>query len=286
MRLFSMIVSGLAVGTMCAAAVAQDEPPRRGGGGAGAPPAQRGGGFNRAAELAPEQVKAAWELQARHLSQGLGLNEEQTKNVVAAYIEVREKHAESMRQLMEKMREGRGNADEDPQARREEMQKSFEDLRKADREKLQQALTKSMTAEQVTKAMVPLGSFNSNWDVMVHTVKGFNLDQEKMNKAMDAMQSHATTIARAVGDTDPEARRTANQQARAKITEEMKAILTEDQFGQFQRTLGGPRAAGRRPGGEGAPAPGGRGGQGTGAGGRGGAGAGSGGSGSPGNSPR
>ena len=283
MQLFSTLVSGCAVCVMCAAAVAQDAPPpSRGGGGAGAQPAQRGPGMTRGGQLAPEQAKAAWELQARHLSQNLGLNEEQTKNVVAAYVSSRDKHAESMRQLMEKMREGRGSPEEDPQVRRDEMQKAFEDLNKADRAALQAELAKSMSAEQVEKAIVPLGSFNPNWDAMVNSVAGFKLEPAKNKQAMDAVQSYAGTIARAAVDTDPEARRTANQQARTKVSDEMKALLTEEQFGQFERTLSGPRGAAGRRGAEGAP--GGRGGAAPGAGGRGGQGGGS--SGNPGSSPQ
>jgi hypothetical protein len=298
MRVLSTLVSVLAVGVMCAAAAAQDAPPRRGGGagGEGAPPAQRpgSGGAVRGGQLAPEKAKAAWELQARHLAQDLGLNDEQTKNIVAAYVDVREKHAESMRQLMEKMREGRGSdADENPQARRDELQKAFGDLNTADREKLQAELAKSLNADQVSKAMVPLGSFSANWDMMVSTVSGFNLDQEKNKKAMDLMQSFVTMVTKIGEETEPEARRDANQQARTKLSDEMKAILTEDQFGQFQRTLGGGRGGAlRRPGADGEPGArpggstprGGRGGDGTGTGGgRGGRG---GGTPNPGGTPR
>lgn len=271
MRLLSMLMSGLTVGAVCVAAVAQDAPPRRGGGGGGGigtgdgpqqPPAQRGG--QARGQLAPDKAKAAWELQARHLAQQLGLNDEQTKTVVAAYVDVREKHAQAMRDLVEKMRQPQ---DADPagrEAQRDEMQKKFTDLRKADREKLQAELTKAMSAEQVSQAMVPLGSFNPNWDLMVSTVAGFKLDQDKMKQAMDAMQSYVTTTAKLAEDSagDPDARRTANQQARAKLTESMKSLLSESQFSEFQRTVGGREGGARRPGAAGrgpdAPAPGGR----------------------------
>lgn len=281
MRLFSSVFAGMMVGVVSVVAVAQAAPPQRGGGGAApntseAPPQRPpGAGAPPRGQLAPDKAKVAWEIQARHLSQGLGLNDEQTKNVVVAYSNARETHAAAMRQLMDQMRENRGDGSTaDEQGRREAMQKAFEDLNTNDREKLQAELAKSMTSEQLSKAMIPLGSFNANWDVMVDTVSRFNLDPEKSKQTMDAVQSYVTVVAKAAEDTDPEARRTASQQARTKLTETVKPILSQDQFGQFERTLGGMRASGRRPAAEGGR--GGRGGTGTGGtrGGSGGAGAG------------
>ena len=278
MRLLSALFAGMMVGAVAMTVVAQNPPPRGGGNSPNAggpppsqvPPGPRGQGR---AQLAPEKVKAAWELEVKHLAQGLGMNEEQTKSAVAAYIDVREKHAQAVQQLMAQMRENPADPNAtDQDAQREAMQKAFEDLNKSDREKLRAELAKSMTSEQVDKAIVPLGAFNPNWDLMVSTVAGFNLDQAKNKQAMDAIQTYITEIAKSSGETEPDARRTATQQARTKLTDSVKPILSQEQFGQFERTIGGmrggmrgPNAGGQprgRPGAEGGR--GGRGGSGTG----------------------
>lgn len=265
MRLHKVAMSVLAVGLLAIPALGQDAPPSGSGGagGAGGPPGgQRGGGGGGPAGrpvLPPEQAKQAWELEVKHLGAELGLNDKQVADAVKAYSEVREAHGKGLQDLTQKFRPPRGEDGQfDPEAQRaqaDEMRKAFEDLNTSNREKLKTELAKSMTSEQVDKAMIPLGTFNPNWDAAVITVVGFKLEADKQETSMDAMLKYVTTIGAAYGSTDRAALRTANQTARRELNETMKPLLTEEQFGKLQAALAGgrgqmggePPAGGQRP---------------------------------------
>ena len=100
MRSFNLLVPCLAIGLTGISALAQDAP-RRGnrpegerpaGQPGGGQPGERGGGGQRGMQLSPEKAKAAWELTATGVAKRLGLNEEQTKGVVKAYVDARTSH--------------------------------------------------------------------------------------------------------------------------------------------------------------------------------------------------
>ena len=286
MQLCRLIVSSLAVGVIGLSALAQDPPP-----GPGAPPARGGqvpggpggpGGPGARQRLSPEKLKAAWEVEAKGVAKSLTLNDELTTKTVAAYSEARESQGAAMEKLnrdfADKQRAARsggegdspGGADasrEQRAAQIAERQKQAADLNKAEREKLQTALAKFMNPEQTTKALATLGTFNPRWDAMVDAVVGYKLDEAKSTEALTAIQTFVEQVGKAGemgprgGSPDPDARK--------QLTDTMKKLLNEEQFGQFQRLAGG-RAPGAR--GEGAPE-GGRGGAGgAGRGGAGGAG--------------
>jgi hypothetical protein len=191
----------------------------------------------------PEQAKQAWELEVKHLAATIGMNSQQTAEVTKAYSEARDAHAKGLRELTEKFRPQRGEDGQyDPAAQRtqaEEMRKAFETLNTTQRENLKAALTKALTAEQVEKAVPPLTAFNPNWDAAVITIQGFNLDAGKNTQSMDALLKYVTTIGKAMGSENRDALRTANQTARRELSETMKPLLSEEQYGQLQRALAG-----------------------------------------------
>jgi hypothetical protein len=285
MQLCRLIVSSLAVGVIGLSALAQDPPT-----GPGAPPGRGGqvpggpGGAAARPRLSPEKAKAAWEVEAKGVAKSLTLNDELTTKTVAAYSEARESQLAAteklMREIADKERaarsagegdqgggEGADTSREQRAARRAETQKQFAELNKAERDKLQAALAKFLSEEQTTKALATLGTFNPRWDAMVDAVIGFKLEEAKNTEALTAIQTFVEQVGKAGemgprgGSPDPDARK--------QLTDTMKKLLSEEQFGQFQRIAGG-RPAGAR--GEGAPE-GGRGGAGgAGRGGAGGAG--------------
>ncbi|HET9272768.1 MAG TPA: hypothetical protein VFO09_00690 [Methyloceanibacter sp.] len=222
--------------------------------------------------LSPEKAEAAWTLQAQTVAGKLGLDPEQTTHVVAAYSSSRKGQQAAANEIRTKLRQQARDAAEadggqgDRRAIMAEMQKAIEELNKAEREKFVQELAKSLDTEQTRKTAASLGTFNAQWDVMVDTLAGFNLEAEKLNQALAATESYtlATHQARSYGEDDPSSMRTAMQEARANLQDAVKPLLSEEQFGQFQRTLGRGR------GGPGAPGGRGEGGQGGGRGGRGG----------------
>lgn len=102
--------------------------------------------------------------------------------------------------------------------------------------------------DKVEHAMKSLGTFNGSWDRMVHTLIGFELDDEAMNTALAATEKFVieTSFDRSqMGpDTDFEAMREKMNTARETLNESMKTVLTEDQFTEFERTTN--RRRGRR----------------------------------------
>lgn len=273
MRCFKTIVSTLALCAMSVPAFAQDEdggkapPPGdaprqrqpRGEGGQGAPGGQRPG------QLTAEKAKAAWELEAKGVSKSIGLNADQTTKVIAAYSQARTDNNKSMEKLRTEMREkaeaaaGDDAAPEDRAAAMQEMQKKLAEARKADADKLSAALAKDLSSDQVTKAMKSLGSFNPSWDNMVNTIAEFNLGEDKTYQALTPIETYVIAVEKVRDSTDREAMRTAMTEARDTLHDSMKKILSEEQMGKFQRSVGGGRGMGMGgPGG----APGGRGGAG------------------------
>ena len=258
MRALRMVVCGVAVGCLGLAALAQPpaggKPPAGGGGGEGQPPAGqpgggggRGGGFRGA--LSPEKAKAAWELEAKSVAAGLSLKDDQTTAVVKAYSDARTSQDAEFSKLREKAREEGGGGGGD-------MRQAMEDLMKTQREKLEKALGDAkLSKDQVTKAMASLGTFNRQWDNMTDTIAGFKLEAKKQADAMKATEEFVSGQAKAresAGD-DREAMRTAMQEARKKLLDTIKGLVSDEQFTQFQAAMGGGR--GGRGGGADGPAP-------------------------------
>src|SRR5262245_31439295 len=248
MQLCRLIVSSLAVGVISLSALAQDPPP-----GPGAPPPGRGGqvpggagGPGGRQRLSPEKQKAAWEAEAKGVAKSLTLNDELTTKTVAAYSEARQSHSTAMekltRETMEKPDAGGGDeGGGDRASRGADLRKGITDLNKAEREKLQTALAKFLNQEQTTKAIASLGTFNPRWDAMVDTLIGFKLEEAKNTEGLAAIQTFVEQVGKAGemgprgGSPDPDARK--------QLTDTMKKLLSEEQFGQFQRAAGG-RAGG------------------------------------------
>lgn len=268
MRLFAKLtVPVLSLGMLAMPALAQDEPgnapppgdaPRqRPPRGDGAPPGGPGGpggerGMQRQGPLSPEKAKAAWEWEVKGVAKSLGLTPEQTTKVIAAYTEARTSNNDAMEKMRNDMREkaqaaaqGDGGAPEDRAAMAAEMQKTVNEARKADADKLSAALAKDLSADQVTKAMKSLGSFNPSWDNMVNSIAEFKLGDEKTYQALTPIEAYVIAVDKVRDSTDPEARRTAMTEARDSLTDSMKKILDEEQMGKFQRSImGGGRMGG------------------------------------------
>lgn len=258
MRAWKMAAVLVAVGGMTVSALAQGQPGRGGDRGErprqpGGPGGPGGGGMRQV--LSPEKAKAAWELQARSVAKSLGLDDAKTSAVVKAYGAARESHNAALEKMREEMR-GRGR-DDDAGGRRglQEMQEAMEALNEKERGKLKDALAKTLSKEQVEKAMVPLGMFNRQWDVIADTIAGFNLDSAKQQRAMEATRAFVVAQAEARDTDDREAMREQMQEARQELMDTMKGLLSEEQFGRFQAATMGGRGM-RGPGGEGGDRPG------------------------------
>lgn len=198
--------------------------------------------------LSPEKAKAAWELQAGGVARRLGLDADRSKALVKAYAQARETHTTAFDKLrqeaMERMREG------GDQNRGADMMQAMDKLNADSRAELEKSLSATLSPDQTTKALASLGTFNRQWDTIVDNLASLGLDDPNQQKALEAVEQYIIDSAAARGN-DREAMRTAMQEARTKLLDSMKPLLTEEQFTKFEASI----APGGRMG-----APGGRGG--------------------------
>ena len=250
MRKLSVLISCVAVGAMGLSALAQDKKPDQPPAGDRQPRGNRpggpGGGGMMRGQLPPERAKAAWEAEATGVAKHAGLNEAQTKSLVAAYTAARESHAESMQKLMKEVRDAaEGNERPDPQAMQEKMQ----GLNKAEKEKFQKAVGATLSADQAAKVLASLGSFNGQWDRWVDALGEFKLDPAKNQQAMDALETFVLASEKARAG-DRETMRESMQAARESLNESMKKILNDEQFQKFESSMGRGGQRGGGPGGQ------------------------------------
>lgn len=286
-RLSYALIASAAIGFAVAPVLAQQDSPPPGRGGAAAGGAPRG---NMPQQMSPEQLKAVYEAQVNHVGKAAGLGADQHSKLVTAYLAARDSQTKAVEAARTKIQEerraaaaegGEGGRGRGGAGAAEEMQRALEAVNTSEREKFQKSISEFLDADQTKKVIGSLGNFDRQWDQLTNAVVTLKLDGDKQDQAMTSTLVYTTTVLKARENTDREAQREATVEARRKMMDDMRALLTEEQFGQFQRATGG---AGR---GQGAPGAGGRGGagsegQGGGAGGgrgRGGAGGGGGGGG-------
>lgn len=232
--------------------------PREGG-----PPPREGGQRMAAPVLSAEKSKAAWKVQAEGVAASLSLDAAKTTALVKAYDEARGTNLEATDKLRKQIAEKREQGEEG-RAAIEELRLQLLDAGKTSRENIEKAFAAILTAEQVTKAMSSLGTFNRQWDVMTDSVLGFSLDSAKAAEATKAIQTYVESMS-ATRRGEPGQPGGAGGgggggmgEARNTLMDSMKKTLTEAQFGKFQAATGmggrrggdGPRPPG---GGEGEP---------------------------------
>lgn len=263
MKLGQMIVCGIAASVLSFGAIAQEqqtqpqrEPGQRSPGG----PREGGGGFGMGGrQLSPERAAAAWNLQATGVAGRLGLNADQTKALVGAYVAARESHnaqADKLRQeAMQRRTEGVG-----PETMRELMGK-LDELNKSQRESLEKALTAAIGADATAKAIPSLGLFSRQWDNLADVFSTFKLDSANQQTGLNAIEEFAMTSGAGqfrargprapegggeAGAPDREAMRAAAQASRQKFLAAMEPILNKEQLTKLEESMGG---GGRGPGG-------------------------------------
>ncbi len=277
MRTMHTLIAGLAVSTLGLAAQAQppappapkpaDKAPA-----APKPPADagrpgQGGGPGGGGQLSAEKSKAAWELEANGVAKRLGLTDDLAKSLVKAYSDARTSQNEGFTKMRDEQRkarqEGGGGGGGGGQA---EMRTALEALNKKEKEKFEKALPAGLSPEQKTKVLASLGSFNIQWDRMADAIAGFKLEPAKQQAALDAIEDNVVAISKlnaaAAGENaDREAQRAGRTEARTKMTDALKKVLTEEQMKKFEEAMptggrgqgggggGGNGGGGGRPGG-------------------------------------
>jgi len=141
----------------------------------------------RGMRMSPANTQAAWAIEAKYVANKLELSEEYTGKLVKAYTDARNGYIEAMNAKREEIRGQGGNRRSMGRAFRA----AFEEVRKAEREKLSTALSEFLTEEQTKKALSQLGTFSSSLDRMVHTLAGFKVGEEKQAKALDLVFAYS-----------------------------------------------------------------------------------------------
>jgi hypothetical protein len=254
MNRLSMMMAAITVGAMALPVVAQDEPkvpPSR-----TAPtapqtaPGERERSLTARMQLSPEQLQRAWELQAKGTAARLGLDEAGTGKLVEAYSTSRkalQAESDKQRQLLrEKMQAARDSGGEMPDRRSlaADMQKAIDDFAATERTKLQTAFGTFLDAKQTEGAMQSLGAMApmafTQWDGMVTSIADMGLESTKNVQAMAALENYVIKASQVRGQ-EGEAARSLMNSARSELETAIKPLLSEDQFTQFSRTMGGPR---------------------------------------------
>jgi len=176
--------------------------------------------------LPPEKQAAAEELQAMSVAKRLDLSKEATEQLVAAYKAARDSERKAAEAIW--------SSEEGDRASRFE---KYRQLLDSERGKLESALQGFLTKEQVEKAMASLGTFSWQWDRYVDTLAGFGLDEEKLDKALEQVNTYITDSSKATREASAErdwaAQRTILQQHKAKLDTALASILSEEQLAQW-----------------------------------------------------
>lgn len=258
MHTLRWMVCGVAIGSMGLTAAAQDAPPKPERPAVRQPRPEEPPRAGPREQMPPEKAKAAWALEATGVSKRVGASDDQAKAVVKVYTEARESQAmaaDKMRQEQrEKARQGGGDDGGGRAGPGNEGMKAMEEMNAKEREKLQKSLGATLSADQTTKAMASLGTFNRQWDQMADAIAGFGLEGAKQQEALNAIEDFVIAQGKirpgaGAGGGDREAVRSAMQESRQKLNETLKKALSAEQFAKFEETTRG----GRGPGGPGGP---------------------------------
>ena len=251
-RILGMAAAVFAAGLLCLPALAQ---------GPG------GGGFGG---IDPEQMAKAWGTQAASVAKSLSLNDEQSKKLLDAYTASRGSLAKSlMAGALPTLPAlpgapgatgtpgipgtpgtpgtpgGPGNAG--GAARGESVRKAMTD----ERAKFETALKGFLDADQTSKAMAALGSFDFRWDMMVNSLDSLGLEDKAKAEAMGAVSSFVAESAKAreAAGGDRDAMRTKGMELRTKLEADLGKVLSADQLTKLKEMPGFRRGGG--PGGPG-----------------------------------
>ena len=193
--------------------------------------------------LSPEKRDAAIALQAGGVAKSLGLSPELTIKLTDAYKASRKSHQEALEKMS-----GEG---EDGRARFQAAQKVSDD----ERAKLKTAVEAFLDADQTTKAVAALGTFNRQVDRYFVAVGDLKLDAEKQQKALELINAYViesdAARAKAMASGDMQGVRAAMEEARGKLDKGMEALLTPEQLTAWKEATarrggGGGGGGGRR----------------------------------------
>lgn len=205
--------------------------------------AQMGRGMG--SRLTPDEAAAAWALQAGQVAHKLDISKDNADKLAAAYAKARTDFAAAV----QGKRQEAGRSAESGRDRMMAYRKLRTELSAAHREKLEQAVSAFLTEEQAREAVALLGSFNTRWDHMVHTLAGLELG-DKQDQALGLVNDYVLKQAKALqalqGSGDYSQMRDQFTTMKADLDKALAAVLSAEQLAKWQEAT-----AMRRPGGPG-----------------------------------
>jgi hypothetical protein len=222
-----------------------------------APEGGRGGRRAPRSQMTTEQSQAAWEMQAKSVASQLGVADPNAQAISTVYVTARKSYREAVgaaRAALRKDQEAAGGGDaggQGPMGRdgngRRGSGARFAKVRDAERVKLQSALEPYVLAENLSKAVAILGSFDRSYDGMTNTLLGFKLGDEKTMKAMATLNEFVVARGK-LADMDREKRRDAMMDMRDDLMAGLSVVLDSEQMKALQQSIRrGGRRGGQRP---------------------------------------
>lgn len=210
--------------------------------------AQRPGGGQR---LSPEDAREVWGAQAGQVAHQLALSNADGQKLTKAFVESRKSFAMAMREA----RENGGQPSEGQRGDFRERRRIQTERTQAERAKLQSVLEAFLNDEQSKTAADLLGSFDGQWDRLVHAVLGYHLGK-KENAAVGHINSFIVARVNLFtpgSSADGRPPREEMQRLQSTLNNAMQPLLTEAQFGQWKEVSQPRRGRGGQGGGGGRP---------------------------------
>jgi hypothetical protein len=207
--------------------------------------------------LSVEEARAAWELQARHVASKLDLPDEKIDQLIDTYEDTKtrlakvgmaraEKVHEDFATLRAKLADPRSLPEHLTDRECEELREALSALmdekiqamaerRAVEKERFGKAVATFLTKDQTEVVVSRLGSFNKQWDFMVHTIAGFDLG-EKLFTALETINVYAMEYAKvretAFGESEEDFLELSTKLTGIKLARDhaLAELLSEDQL--------------------------------------------------------
>jgi len=179
--------------------------------------AQRGGGI----QISQEKLDEIWRAQADGIGREIKLDKEKIAKVVAAYKASREAQAKEVQELFAGGQRGPG------------MFQEMREINETESGILKDNLMKFLSEKDSDTAVASLGSYNRQWDRLVSTILGFELEDAKQKKALELIAGYVVESNKArdeaIASGDFQSIRTASEELKGMLDMSIASLLSKEQ---------------------------------------------------------
>ena len=214
--------------------------------------------------MLPEEIHAAWELQANHVADKLGLSDEEAEKLVGAYKKTRQELVDAWLEGREKAKKefsalglkvgepGKLPEDLSEEEQEElqrvlsgfmyEMMQAAAERRAVAREEFGKAVGRFLPEDRAKSAVDLLGSFSRRWDMMVYKIAGFKLG-DKEAAALEAINTYVNEYEKvreeAFGETEADFLVLCEKLIGIKTARDraFSELLSDEQFEEWQEMV-------------------------------------------------